>query len=98
MLPTMRPMEHSRTKRARVMKQFEEVRIGPIRLYFSYFELIGFQVDGFAPVVCGPTTVDAGSNLDPRRLQLEPDNAKWLPKHAFEAEWEKISGAVPVGR
>jgi hypothetical protein len=54
MLQTIRPVEASRTKRARATKSFEEVRLGPVRLYFSHFELIAFQLDGSLPVVCMP--------------------------------------------
>ena len=94
MLPTMSPVDPSRTKRARATKSFEEVRIGPVRLYFSHFELIGFQIDGALPVVCAslrPITVDTGAYLERNRLHLEPDRAKWRSKHEFERKWEEVS-------
>ena len=87
MLPTMQPMDTSRTKRARATKSFEQVRVGPLRLYFSHFELIGFQLDGELPVVCvplKPVGVDTGLHVEHHRLELEPDKAKWLSKHDFE--------------
>ena len=73
MLPTMQPVEKFRTKRGRATKSFEEVRVGPVRLYFSHFELIAFQLDGAPPVVCAvlrPITVDMG-----------PDQAPWTPRN-----------------
>ena len=94
MLPTMKPVYTSRTKRARATKAFEEVRVGSARLYFSHFELIGFQLDGGPPVVCEPQrpyTLNTGTHLDQHRLHLEPDQAKWCTLLAFEKKWEEIS-------
>ena len=87
MLPTMQPMDTSRTKRARATKSFEQVRVGPMRLYFSHFELIGFQLDGELTVVCvplKPVGVGTAAHVEHHRLELEPDKAKWLSKHDFE--------------
>jgi hypothetical protein len=97
MLPTMQPMDTSRTKRARATKSFEQVRVGPLRLYFSHFELIGFQVDGALPIVCAPLKpigITTGSHVEHHRLELEPDKARWLSKIDFELEWREISRAV----
>src|SRR5262245_23130735 len=97
MLPTMQPVEKSRTKRARATKSFEEVRIGAVRLYFSHFELIAFQLDGSAPVVCAvlrPVTVDMGAFHQQHRLHLEPDKVKWVSKNDFEKKWQEVSEAV----
>jgi hypothetical protein len=97
MLPTMRPVVKSRTKRARATKSFEEVRIGPVRLYFSHFELIGFQLDGALPVVCAPLQpigVDTGAHVVHNRLALEPDKTKWLTKHDFERKWEEVGNTI----
>jgi hypothetical protein len=93
MLPTMKPVYKSRTKRARAMKAFEEVRVGSARLYFSHFELIGFQLDGEPPVVCEPQrpyTLDTAHHVDENRLHLEPDQAKWSTLSAFEKKWREI--------
>lgn len=93
MLPTMKPVDSSRTKRARATKPFEEVRIGAVRLYFSHFELIGFQVDGAVPMVCVPLrrkTLNTGAYVEQHRLHLEPDMAKWCSRHEFEKKWEGI--------
>ena len=97
MLPTMQPMEASRTKRARMTKAFEVVRIGKTRLYFSHFELIGFQLDGRPPVVCvplRPISVDTGFHVEQHRLQLEPDKEKWCSKNEFERKWQDLEAAV----
>jgi hypothetical protein len=97
MLPTMQPMDRSRTKRARATKSFEAVRIGPVRLYFSHFELIGFQLDGAPPVVGAvtrPIGVDTGAYVEGHRLQLEPDRSKWCSKTDFERKWQHVSGAI----
>ena len=97
MLPTMQPVDKSRTKRARATKSFEEVRIGPVRLYFSHFELIGFQLDGAPPAVCVPLQpigVGTGGHVEHNRLYLEADNTKWLSKHDFERKWEEVSNTI----
>ena len=97
MLPTMQPVESSRTKRARATKLFEQVRIGPVRLYFSHFELIGFQVDGAHPVVCVPLQfigVGTGGHVENNRLELEPDKTKWFSKNEFEQKWQEISSGI----
>jgi len=97
MLPTMQPMEKSRTKGARTRKRFEEVHIGPVRLYFSHFELIAFQLDGAAPVVCAilkPMTTNTGMFVEHHRLHLEPDKAKWLSRNDFEKRWMEVSEAI----
>jgi hypothetical protein len=97
MLPTMQPIETSRTKRARATKSFEQVRVGPVRLYFSHFELIRFQLDGALPVVCvpiRPVGIGTGGHVEQHRLHLEPDRTKWLSKHEFEQKWHQISSAV----
>lgn len=97
----MRAVLPSRTKRARATKAFEEVRVGSVRLYFSHFELIGFQRDGHPPVVCappkpiGPTT---SADIEQHRRHLEPDPAKWLTRNDFERVWEDMgtaAGTVP---
>ena len=98
MLPTMQPMEASRTKRARATKAFEVVRVGKTCLYFSHFELIGFQLDGMPPVVCvplNPTGVDARAHVERhRRLHLEPDKEKWCSKNEFERKWQDLEAEV----
>lgn len=91
MLPTMQPLDPSRTKRARAAKAFEVLRIGPVRLYFSHFELIGFQVDGSPPVVrvaAKAAGVDVGGHVEQHRLRLEPDRSKWYAEFDFERAWE----------
>jgi hypothetical protein len=95
MLPTMQPVEKSRaTKRGRAIKAFEEVRIGPLRLYFSHFELIVFQLDGKLPVVSAPSQPIGAIHMEDRRLHLEPDKSKWCSKNDFEKQWEEISATV----
>ena len=97
MLPTMQPVDTSRTKRARATKSFEEVRLGSVRLYFSHFELIAFQVDGSDPVVLVPSKaigVGTGGHVEGNRLHLEPDKEKWLKKGEFEKKWEAASQSV----
>jgi hypothetical protein len=97
MLPTMQPVEASRTRRARANKAFEVVRVGKTRLYFSHFELIGFQLDGMPPVVCVPLKpigVDAGAHVEQHRLHLEPDKEKWCSKNEFERKWQELEAAV----
>ena len=97
MLPTMQPMDTSRTKRARATKSFEQVRVGPMRLYFSHFELIGFQLDGALPVVCvpqKPVGVGTGAHVEQHRLDLEPDKTNWVSKHDFEQKWQEIGNAI----
>jgi hypothetical protein len=92
-------MDKSRTKRARATKSFEAVRIGPVRLFFSHFELIGFQLDGEQPAVCVPLkriTINTGSHVERNRLDLEPDKSKWLSKNEFERKWEEVSAGVLV--
>jgi hypothetical protein len=59
-------------------------------LYFSDFELIGFQLDGKMPVVSAPST----PNVEGNRPHLEPDKSKWCSKHDFEKKWEEISVTV----
>lgn len=93
MLPTMQPVETSRTKRARATKAFEVVRVGKIRLYFSHFELIGFQLDGLAPVVrfqSKPIGVNTGAHVEQHRLAIEPDKTKWCSKSDFERRWHEL--------
>jgi hypothetical protein len=96
MLPTMQPVENSsrRTKRGRGINAFEEVRIGPLRLYFSHFELIGFQLDGKPPVVSDPPQPIGAIHIEARRFHLEPDKSKWCSKNDFEKQWEDISATV----
>lgn len=94
MLPTMQPVEKSRTKQARATKAFEEVRIGRLGLYFSHFELIGFQLDGAPPVVCVPLEpigVGTAAHVEQHRHHLEPDKMKWCTKHDFENQWLEVS-------
>jgi hypothetical protein len=64
MPPTMQPMQSSRTKRARMYKRFEVVQVGPIRLYFSHFQLIGFESDKTKIVVCAPVTPSSSNAPD----------------------------------
>jgi hypothetical protein len=97
MLPTMQPVEKSRTQRARATKAFEEVRVGRVRLYFSHFELIGFQVDGSPPAVClplAPIGVGTSAHVLQHRSHLEPDKSKWCSKQDFEKKWLEVSGAA----
>jgi hypothetical protein len=54
MPPSMHPVERSQTKLARKTKAFEVVHVGPIRLYFSHWTLIGFESDKTKIVVCVP--------------------------------------------
>jgi len=88
MLPSMQPMDPARTKSARATKLFEAVRLGPVRLYFSHFELIGFQVDGSPPVVRVKGTGSNADHVERHRLRLEPDRTKWLAEIDFERAWE----------
>ena len=72
-------MEISRSSRARATKLFEAVRIGAVRLHFSHFELIGFQLDGDLPVV----TVPLGQGSGCRRFS-----------HQFWCESKKIAQSL----
>ena len=93
----MHPVDTSRTKRARATKAFEEVRFGKVRLYFSHFELIGFQFDGMLPVVSAPSKpsgIDTGAHVEQNRLHLEPDKTKWCSKHDFENKWQELEATV----
>jgi hypothetical protein len=97
MLPTMQPIESLRTKRARATKSFEAVHTRRVCLYFSHFELVGFQVYGAPPVVCmplKPVGPDTGAHVELNRLQLEPDKSKWDSKQDFESKWEDVSRSV----
>lgn len=95
MLPTMQPMIPSRTKQARATKAFEQVRVGPVRLYFSHWELIGFQLDGSAPVVCAPVARPGASvDIERHRLDIEPDHARWVSRQEFERRWHETGEAV----
>lgn len=97
MLPKMEPVERSRTKNARATKLFEIVRVGILRLFFSHFELIAFQVDGESLIVCEPLrpiSVGTGGHVAGNRLQLQPDKSKWLDKDAFEKKWHEASKSV----
>jgi hypothetical protein len=75
------------------MKAFEEVRIGPVRLFFCLFELIGFKLDGDPPVVCVPSS-PAVDFVDPNRLVLEADQIKWVSRNDFETKWEEMYWSV----
>ena len=94
MPPTMQPMIRSRTKRSRMYKGFESVNVGPLRLYFSQFELIGFESDKTKVVVCvsqGPASAAPSSGKDEHRLVLEPDDSKWLSAPEFSPKWTELS-------
>ena len=93
MPPTMQPMMTSRTKRARMYKRFEVVQVGPIRLFFSHFELIGFESDKTKIVVCAPVMYTAGneSEMNAHRAILDPDQSKWVSKSEFSEKWTEIS-------
>jgi hypothetical protein len=98
MLPSMQPMIPSRTKRARATKAFEQVRIGPVRLYFSHWELIGLQVDGSPPVVCGLETrpgVTTPGHAEQHRRGLEPDESRWVARQEFERRWQEVGAVFP---
>jgi hypothetical protein len=92
-LPTMQPVVKSRTRRARAMKAFEEVRIGPVRLFFCLFELIGFKLDGDPAVVCVPSS-PVVEFVDPNRLVLEANQTKWVSRNEFEQKWEEMYWSV----
>jgi hypothetical protein len=93
MPPTMQAMITSRTKRARMYKRFEAVQVGPIRLYFSHFELIGFESDKTKIVVCAPVMSSSGNEPDmsAHRAMLEPDRSNWLSQSAFSEKWTEVS-------
>jgi hypothetical protein len=92
MPPTMQPMMTSRTKRARMYKRFELVHVGPIRLYFSFFELIAFESDKTKVVVGAPSKASANEGeMNQHRLMLEPDKAKWVSPSDFSEKWTEVS-------
>jgi hypothetical protein len=76
-------------------KGFEVVHVGPIRLYFNHFELIGFESDKTKIVVCGgetPVSRDQVAHNEPR-LQLEADPAKWVSTSEFSEKWTELCAA-----
>ena len=93
MPPTMQPMLPSRTKRARLYKRFEVVQVGPIRLFFSHFELIGFETDSTKLVICAPVAFSNGveSEMNSHRTFLEADKSKWLSQSDFAEKWTEAS-------
>ena len=91
MPPTMQPMVTSRTKRARMYKGFESVQVGPIRLFFSHFELIGFESDKTKIVVCVPVKPGGSGDVETHRLILEPDKDKWVSPSDFSDKWTQVS-------
>jgi hypothetical protein len=92
MPPTMQPMQTSRTKRARMYKRFEVVQVGPIRLFFSHFQLIGFESDKTKIVVCAPVTPSGGNECDIAHCAfLEPDKSKWVSQSVFSEKWTEVS-------
>jgi hypothetical protein len=89
MLPTMQLLTGS--------KKTQVVRIG-LRLYFGYMNLIAFQLDGQAPVVCSN---DHGRLTTANHLlMLEPDKSKWVSELDFTRQWliaSKMVFQVDVG-
>lgn len=100
MLPSMQPMIASRTKRARATKSFEVVRVGNLQLFFSHYELIGFQFDEQSPVVAAPTSaasVSTPSFVRQHRLRLESDERKerkWHSRVEFERKWNAVKSVL----
>jgi hypothetical protein len=91
MPPTMQPMLSSRTKRARMYKRFEVVQVGPIRLFFSHFQLIGFESDKTKIVVCAPVMPTGSSEADVTHCAfLEPDKSKWVSQSEFSEKWTEV--------
>lgn len=91
MPPTMQPMMKSRTKRARGTKNFECVHVGPIRLYFSCWQLIGIESDKTKIVVLGGATLTTPGDGYRHRRALEPDESKWLSPTEFSEKWATVS-------
>jgi hypothetical protein len=84
MLPTTQLLTDS--------KKTQIVRVGPLRLYFGYLNLIAFQVDGEPPVVCAN---DYGRITTARHLSmLESDKTKWVAELEFARRWLEISKMV----
>lgn len=84
MRPTMQLLTES--------KKTQIVRIGPLRLYFGYLNLIAFQLDGQAPVVCAN---DHGRTTTARHLvMLEPNKSKWVSELEFARQWLAVSKMV----
>jgi hypothetical protein len=68
------------------------VRFGRVRLFFSHFELIAFQLDDWALVVVVPEPSTA-SHVEADRKHLEPDK-KCLTTEQFEAKWQEVAEEV----
>ena len=81
MLPTMQRLNRSRTA--------EVVRIGHLQLYFSFFNLIGFQIDGQHAVVCAET--HRRTTTTKHLLLIEPDKSKWITHLEFTQKWMENS-------
>ncbi len=97
MLPKMSNVHPCRTKLTRKTKLFEELRIGALRLFFSHFELIAFELDGKPPVVCMPPEprgVETAGHIEDDRKHLESDKAKWIAKAEFERQWEAVAATL----
>jgi hypothetical protein len=80
----MQPIKQS--KRAHI------VRVGPLQLFFSYRELIAFQVDGEPPVACAET--HGRVTTEQHLLGIEPDKSKWCSRLEFVQKWLKVSNLV----
>ena len=84
MIPTMQ--RFNRSQKAQV------VRVGPVQLYFSFHELIAFQLDGQDPVACledhGRMTTESHLNA------IQPDRSKWLSRVEFTQAWLEASKTV----
>ena len=94
MPPTMQPMLKARTKQSRKTKCFEVVNVGPLRLYFSHFELIAFESDKTKFVVCAPigsSNVATSAGREEHRLILEPDKSNWVSGPEFSRKWTKVA-------
>jgi hypothetical protein len=84
MLPTMQALKGSRTGHV--------VRVGPLRLFFSFYHLIAFQVDGEPPTV----SVNChGRQTTEKHLKvIEPDGTKWVTDQEFAKRWLVASRAI----
>jgi hypothetical protein len=86
MLPNMQPFKPFESKKAHI------VRVGPLQLFFSFRELVAFQVDGEPVVACAET--HGRLTTEAHLLAIEPDKGKWLPRLEFAQKWLKASNMV----
>ena len=84
MLPTMQNFSGARTAQV--------IRIGYLQLYFSYSQLIGFQIDGQQVVVCANN--HGRLTTEKHLLLLEADKSKWISDLEFSQQWLETSNRL----